>query len=238
MTKRNDMFSNDSGQPRVSSPGDGRWLFFTKFLKRGKVIASFAPSSRFMVRTLLKGIDFEKCRCIVELGAGTGPITQELIRRASPTCRLVIVEIDPDLAAHLRRRFPGVDVVEADAADLDHILDERGIDRVDHILSGLPLPSIPEEVRERILDVAARRLIEGGSFRQLTVMPLVYYRLYRRYFQAVRFKFVPLNLPPGGVYVCQEFHGPTGRRATPRRRRWGFWRWQRFPRHGVDRADT
>lgn len=237
MTERNDAPSNDSGQPHLSAPGEGRWLFFTKFLQRGKVIASFAPSSRYMVRTLLRDIDFQRCRCIVELGAGTGPITKELIRRAPAGCRLVIVEIDPDLAAYLRRRFPGVDVVEADAADLDHLLDQRGIGQVDHILSGLPLPSIPEHVRERILDVSARRLVEGGSFRQLTVMPLVYYRMYRRYFQDVRFKFVPLNLPPGGVYVCQGFHGSQGR-SVPRRGRWRWFRWRRFKRRGVDRAEA
>ena len=45
----------------------------------------------------------------------------------------------------------------------------------------------------------------GGSFRQLTVMPWVYYPLYRRYFTDLKFRFVPLNLPPGGVYICQGF---------------------------------
>ena len=45
------------------------------------------------------------------------------------------------------------------------------------------------------------------TFRQLTVMPLIYYKLYRRYFEDVRFRFVPLNLPPGGVYVCRGYRG-------------------------------
>jgi phospholipid N-methyltransferase len=237
MTQRNDLPSNDSIPSRRATPGDGRWLFFTKFLKRGKVIASFAPSSRFMVRALLRDIDFSRCQCIVELGAGTGPITKELIRRAPPHCRLLIVEIDPDLAAHLRRRFPGVDVVEADAADLDKLLDERGIEKVDHILSGLPLPSIPETIRERILDISARRLAEGGSFRQLTVMPLIYYALYRRYFHDVRFKFVPLNLPPGGVYVCQGFHG-TKRKFRAKRSVWRWLQARRWRKRGVGQADA
>jgi hypothetical protein len=38
-------------------------------------------------------------------------------------------------------------------------------------------------------------------------MPLIYYKLYARYFEDVRFRFVPLNLPPGGVYVCRGFRG-------------------------------
>jgi phospholipid N-methyltransferase len=174
-----------------------------KFVQRGRVIASVAPSSRYMARTILRGINFDTARCIVELGAGTGPITAELLRRVKPHTRVLVLELDPDLCARLRRRFPEADVVEADAADLAQLLDERGIGSVDHILSGLPLPSIPEPIRDRILDVSARRLHPEGSFRQLTVMPWVYYKMYRRYFSNVCFRFVLRNLPPGGVYVCR-----------------------------------
>ena len=204
MTPPEPSHPDSSGQGPLNV-SEGRWLMFTKFLQRGRVIASFAPSSRFMARAILRDIKFADCRCIVELGAGTGPITAELLRRAGRHCRCLIVELDHDLCRHLRKRFPHADVVEADASDLDRLLDERGIGRVDHILSGLPLPSIPTEIRERILDVSARRLTPDGSFRQLTVMPWVYYRMYRRYFQDVRFRFVPVNLPPGGVYVCKGF---------------------------------
>jgi phospholipid N-methyltransferase len=179
------------------------WLMLTKFLERGRTIASFAPSSRWMARTTVRDIDFSKARCIVELGAGTGPITKEILTRAGKDCRVISLELDADLCRHLRRRFPNAEVLEADAVDLGRLLDERGIDKVDHILSGLPLPSIPEDIRERILDVCARRLKPDGSFRQLTIMPWIYYRMYRRYFQDIRFRFVFRNLPPGGVYVCR-----------------------------------
>src|SRR5262245_52918953 len=195
----------DSSGQSPTNVSEGRWLMFTKFLERGRVIASIAPSSRFMARATLSDINFESSRCIVELGAGTGPITAELLRRAGKNCRCLIIELDHDLCRHLRKRFPHADIVEADAADLDRLLDERGIDKVDHILSGLPLPSIPEEIRDRILDVCARRLAPDGSFRQLTVMPCTYYRMYRRYFLDVRFRFVPMNSPPGGVYVCKGY---------------------------------
>jgi phospholipid N-methyltransferase len=179
------------------------WLMLTKFLERGRTIASFAPSSRWMARTTVRDIDFTKARCIVELGAGTGPITKEILARAGKDCRVISLDLDSDLCRHLQRRFPNAEVLEANAVDLGRLLDERGIDKVDHILSGLPLPSIPEAIRERILDVCARRLKPDGSFRQLTIMPWIYYRMYRRYFQDIRFRFVFRNLPPGGVYVCR-----------------------------------
>lgn len=182
----------------------------TKFLKKGRSIASFAPSSRAMARSMLHGIDFGAARCIVELGAGTGPITSELIKRLQPNTKLLVIELDPDLCARLKSRFPQLDVVQGDACQFDKYLAERGITQVDHVLSELPLPSFPSSLRDAILATSSRMLTPAGTFRQLTVMPMIYYKLYRRYFDDVRFQFVPWNLPPGGVYVCRGFRGAAG----------------------------
>jgi phospholipid N-methyltransferase len=179
------------------------------FWKKGRSVASFAPSSRFMARSVVKGIDFHSARCIVELGAGTGPITAELVRQVQPHTKLLVIELDPVLCGRLRSRFPQVDVVQGDACHFDKLLQDRGISQVDHVCSGLPLPSFPGDVRDSVLATSSRMLSPGGTFRQLTVMPLIYYRLYCRYFDDVRFKFVPLNMPPGGVYVCRGFREPS-----------------------------
>jgi phospholipid N-methyltransferase len=178
-------------------------LFFTKFLRHGRAIASFVPSSVFLSREVVRGIDFAEARCVVELGAGTGPITAELLRQAPPTCRVVAVERDPDFCARLRQRFPAADIAQADAVDLDRLLDERGIDKVDHFLCGLPLPSFSKESRDHVLAAARRRLTPGGTFRQLTHMPWVYARMYREYFAEVRFQLVLFNIPPAGFYTCR-----------------------------------
>jgi phospholipid N-methyltransferase len=191
--------------PSQAPKGPDWWLMLTKFLKQGRSIASFAPSSRFMARSILKGIDFDRAKCIVELGAGTGPITAELVKRIKPHTKLLTIELDPDMAARLKARFPMVDVVNGDACQFDKLLAERGFPNVDHVISGLPLPSFPDELRNGIMSAAARTLAPGGSFRQLTVMPWVYYKLYRRYFDNVQFNFVLRNLPPGGVYVCDGY---------------------------------
>jgi phospholipid N-methyltransferase len=177
----------------------------SRFLKHGTTVASFAPSSKYLARKIVDGIDFENSDCVVELGAGTGPITAELIRRVSPRTKLVIVELLPEFCARLRAKFPQADIVEGDAAHLDKLLADRGISQVNHVLSGLPLPSFPAELRANILASASKVLAPGGTFRQLSVMPWVYKNMYRRYFSDVRFDLVPLNLPPAGVYVCRGF---------------------------------
>ena len=198
--------STKSKPSRVPNSPDW-WLMFTQFLKQGRTIASFAPSSRFMARKLIGGIDWDLARCIVELGAGTGPTTAEIVKHLKPHTKLLVIEMDKDIAARLKEQFPGVDVVQGDAGRFDELLAERGITQVDHVVSGLPLPSFPAALRDLILSKSAKILAPEGTFRQLTVMPWVYYnkRMYRGYFKSIRVKFAPIHMPPGGVYICHGY---------------------------------
>ena len=132
----------------------------------------------------------------VSLDVWEGPAEDAFLRslRSRP---LVVIELDPELCGRLRDRFrdaPNVEVVLGDATKFGEVLAARGIPKVDHVLSGLPLPSFPAVARDAILETSAKTIAEGGTFRQLTVMPLIYYKMYRRYFEDVRFRFVPFNL--------------------------------------------
>jgi phospholipid N-methyltransferase len=176
-----------------------------KFARKGTSVASFSPSQGPLCRKLIQGINYDTAQCIVELGAGTGPVTFELIKRVKPQTKLIVVEIDPDFCTRLRQRFPNADIVEGDASKLDELLAERGITSVDAVISGLPLPSFPAALRDAIIASSAKVLGTTGTFRQLTNMPWVYYGLYKKYFESVKFSFVPLNMPPSGVYTCQTY---------------------------------
>ncbi len=59
-------------------------LFLGKFLKHGTAIASVAPSSRWLSRLTVRNIDWARARALVELGAGTGPITRVIAERRIP----------------------------------------------------------------------------------------------------------------------------------------------------------
>ncbi|AMV39433.1 methyltransferase domain-containing protein [Planctomyces sp. SH-PL62] len=182
-------------------------LFLGKFLRQGTAIASLAPSSRWLARATLRGIDWDRPNLVVELGAGTGPITRALAERTAGRSRALIVERDPDFAAILRDRYGDhldLEVVRGDVRDLADMLRDRGIEQVDHILSGLPTPSLPKDLQTSLFRVVRRALKPEGSFNQITEMPLVYRGLYRRFFEDVRFVFEPRNIPPAGVYLCRR----------------------------------
>lgn len=191
--------------PSASRLSPDWWLMLRKFAQQGRSVASFAPSSRYLARGIADGIDYDRAQCIVELGAGTGPITRELLKRVRPHTQLIVIELEPDFCKRLRAKFPHVDIVEGDAVNLGPLLAARGITRVDHVFSGLPLPSFTPDLRASVLTHVGACLAPEGTFRQLTVMPYVYWKMYRSYFTEVRFRFVPLNLPPAGVYVCRGY---------------------------------
>jgi ornithine lipid N-methyltransferase len=181
-------------------------LFLGKFLKHGTAIASLAPSSPWLSRTTVRNVDWDRAKVVVELGAGTGPITKVLAEKARPDCRVVVLERDPDFARILRERFQdrkNFDVVEGDVRDLTSILEGLGISRVDAVISGLPVPSFPEDLQRDLFRVVKKILVPGGTYNQITEMPWVYWRFYRRYFRDVQFAFEPRNLPPAGAYYCR-----------------------------------
>lgn len=181
-------------------------LFLGKFLRHGTRIASLAPSSRWLSRATVRNIDWSTAQVVVELGAGTGPITRELAAAAPERCRVLVIERDPDFARLLRERFGHLghfEIIEGDCRDLDRMLGDRGITRADCVISGLPVPSFPGDLQRELFRVVKRVLAPEGWYNQITEMPLVYRGLYRRFFDEVRFIFEPRNFPPAGAYHCR-----------------------------------
>ena len=181
-------------------------LFLSKFLRHGTRIASVWPSSRSLSKATIQRVDFNTAKVIVELGAGTGPITDEVIKRLQGHTTFLAIERDADFARVLERRFSAhknVEIVLADVRDLDTILKSRGITHVDAFVSGLPTPSLPPAVRRRMLVSVRKYLQPHGVFSNITEIPFIYWNYYKKFFHEVNFDFVVRNMPPGGVYHCR-----------------------------------
>jgi phospholipid N-methyltransferase len=141
----------------------------------GQVGAICASSPRLAAR-MAAWVDVAAPGLVVELGGGTGVITAALLARGVPRARLVVVERSPVLAAHLARRFPGVQVIEGDAARLGEWQRQGRLppavdgqpQSIQTIVSGLPLLSIPHGARMHIMQAGAAVLAQGGRLIQFT----------------------------------------------------------------------
>ncbi len=181
-----------------------RGLFFKKFLLKGRGISAPMPSGRALVAGLLREVDFTRPATIIELGAGTGPVTEAVLERIRPHHRFLAVENDPDFCAVLRRRFPELTLLETDATRIAAPLQGMGVRQVDVVISGLPTPNLPHRAKLRLLRWLRSALAPDGLFVQLTIVPLLYRRFYQRLFESVEHRTIWFNLPPGGVYVCRR----------------------------------
>jgi ornithine lipid N-methyltransferase len=192
-------------------------LFLSKFFKQGRRIGSVWPSSRAMSRATLTEVDWQRAQVIVELGAGTGPITAEIVQRLCPHTRLLAIERDADFAQILQKRFsghPNVEIVHGDVRETDGILKARNITNVDYFISGLATPTLPKGVQRRMFAAVRKYLSPQGCFSNITEIPLWYLRYYRGLFNTVDFQVVPINIPPGGVYHCRQIRGGTSATAN------------------------
>jgi phosphatidylethanolamine/phosphatidyl-N-methylethanolamine N-methyltransferase len=185
-------------------------LFFTSFAKAPRKVGSITPSSRGLGRAMAAELPDEYSVC-VELGGGTGSLTSAILAAGVPSEKLIVVERDPRLAAHLRKRFPKVAVVEGDAQHLRRILADVGVDHVDAVVSGLPLRNLPGAVRRNIAAEVFAALGLGGVFVQFTYWgePPVPADVAQRFKVGSKMtRRVWRNMPPANVWRYQRQANP------------------------------
>ena len=139
-------------------------MLVSRFVRNPRGVGAIAPSSQALAEAMVTSIDFARPVRVAELGPGMGAFTGLIQSRLVPGSRFLAVEIDEVFAGELRRRWPSIDVVNAAAEELPHLLEARGLDAVDHIVSGLPFVSLPAPVVDRTLRAVAASLRPGGTF--------------------------------------------------------------------------
>lgn len=133
-------------------------------LKTGAV----APSGPELSRLMAEHVEADRPGVIVELGPGTGAVTQALIERGVAPERLVLIEYSPDFCALLQSRFPGARVVNANAYALGHVMAGLGDPPIASVISGLPLFTRPLPERQALLADAMRLMEPGAPFIQFS----------------------------------------------------------------------
>ncbi|NPD15880.1 methyltransferase domain-containing protein [Xinfangfangia sp. D13-10-4-6] len=141
-------------------------LFRRRLLRNPRQVSAIAPSSRTLARAMTLGIGPNTGQ-VVEFGPGTGRFTEALLARGLPPQNLTLFELDEEFVAHLRQKFPGVRVLQAGAETAGQVMTEK----VSTVISGLPLLSMPEDIRQAIVGAAFEVLAPRGSYVQFTYGP-------------------------------------------------------------------
>lgn len=141
-------------------------FFFRQFLASPKSVGSIIPTSQAAINSMLDPVDWDRCRCFVEYGPGTGVFTRSILERAHPDLRLIAIDPNPIFIRHLRDRLPDprLIAIEGSAEDVEAMLAAQGCGPADFILSGLPFSTLPAGLGDRIMAATQRALAPGGAF--------------------------------------------------------------------------
>jgi phospholipid N-methyltransferase len=183
-----------------------RLRFLRAFAANPRQVGAILPTSRLAVRDMLDMADVPAARLVVELGAGTGVQTGEVLARMAPDARLLAIEIDPALVRILEDRFddPRLQVISDSAENLVKHLDG---DLADVVVCALPFTSLEPGLRKRILDTMPRALAPEGVALVIQYSPLIQAEL-RRLFTSVRRRISLLNVPPAFLFACSQDPAP------------------------------
>ncbi|ACL61674.1 class I SAM-dependent methyltransferase [Methylobacterium nodulans] len=178
--------------------------FLRSWFERPLVTGAVTPSGRLLARTMASYVDPRLPGPVIELGPGTGPVTDALVRRGIEQERLVLVEYNPDFCELLRRRFPRATILRGDAYRMRETLRDIVTEPACATISSLPLFTKPLERRLDLLQEAHDLMQPNAPFVQFTyaVVPPIPAR--SSDYTASRSNKVWLNLPPARVWVYRR----------------------------------
>ena len=174
------------------------WSFYKALLKNPRAIGAVTPSSPRLAHTLATFIPPGLTGLVVELGAGTGVITQAILNTGIPANRVIAIESSPYLAKTLTKRFPEVKVINKNACQLTTVLEGLSPD-IDILISSLPLFSLPESSRQKIIHEIEALLKPNSYYIQYSYRKSLFDSNPR--FKKIASKKVWFNFPPACIDV-------------------------------------
>ncbi len=194
-------------RPRIKVSDEARFL--RGWLQRPLIMGAVSPSSRALGTAMASYVPdpghFAANSKILELGPGTGVVTQRLIARGVPERSLVLVEYSREFCKLLRARFPAAEVIQGDAYAIGaSMAGWIGVDPLEAVVSSLPLFTRPDEMREDVVSRSLERMKPGAPFIQFSyafTQPVKPERIGARLEIS---PWIKRNLPPARVLVYRS----------------------------------
>jgi len=180
---------------------DDEVQFIRSWIEKPISTGAVMPSGKALARTMASYVDAKSEGPVIELGPGTGPVTEALVAQGIDPARLVLVEFNPAFCRLLRSRYPEATVVQGDAYRLRRLLETYVREPAAAIVSGLPLVTKPLRTRLRLIADAMGLLAPSAPFIQFTYAMLPPIPKALSGISAEASELIWLNLPPARVWV-------------------------------------
>jgi phosphatidylethanolamine/phosphatidyl-N-methylethanolamine N-methyltransferase len=183
---------------------DDELKFFKGWIDKPKTVGSIVPTSSIAARRMASVVNPSSGLPVLELGPGTGVITRAILALGVKPENLYSIEYSDDFVRHLTAQFPGVNVIQGDAFNLDTTLGDRRGMVFDSVVSGVPLLNFPVAQRIRYIEDLLGRIPAGRPIMQLTYGPLSPVPPGRGDYKVEHYDFVLRNIPPTQLWVYRR----------------------------------
>lgn len=181
-------------------------VFLFQYIIKPRTVGAILPSSTQLAKRMVKQIDFEKARYIVEYGPGTGVFTDRILENRKADTKIMLIEQNEEFYRLLKEKYQyekNVILVNGTAEDVDSFLRHHEFPAVDYVVSGLPFASLPQSVSGAILEKTKKLIKNNGKF--ITFQ----YTLLKRELISCHFNEMTIerelwNLPPAYVFSCRN----------------------------------
>jgi phosphatidylethanolamine/phosphatidyl-N-methylethanolamine N-methyltransferase len=180
---------------------DDEMQFIRTWIEKPLSTGAVMPSGRALARTMARYVDPDETGPVIELGPGTGPVTEALVEQGVDPARLILVEFNPDFCRLLRTRYPEATVVQGDAYRLRRLLGTYVREPASAVVSGLPLVTKPLRTRLRLIWDAMALLAPAAPFVQFTYAMVPPIPKALSGIKAEASELIWMNLPPARVWV-------------------------------------
>jgi len=169
-----------------------------------KTTGSIVPTGAKLAKSMVESIRVDSGLPVLELGPGTGAITEAILARGVKAENLYALEYSPEFLAKLEASFPGVNFIHGDAFDLDAALGSVGVAQFDTVISALPLLNFPQEDRVKLIESLLDRLPQGRPVVQFSYGAHSPVPAKKGSFSATHHDWVMRNVPPARVWLYQR----------------------------------
>ncbi|MER9250614.1 class I SAM-dependent methyltransferase [Mesorhizobium sp. M0598] len=183
---------------------DDELKFFKGWIDKPKAVGSIVPTSSITAGKMASIVDPTSGLPVLEVGPGTGVITRAILAQGIKPENLYAVEYSTDFVRHLRQLYPGVNVIEGDAFNLDATLGDKRDLIFDSVISGVPLLNFPVAQRIAYVESLLDRIPAGRPIVQLTYGPLSPIPPGRGDYTVEHFHFVIRNIPPTQLWIYRR----------------------------------
>jgi phosphatidylethanolamine/phosphatidyl-N-methylethanolamine N-methyltransferase len=198
------LFEQRRGSKKKVHRLDDEVRFIRSWIERPLSTGAVTPSGKILARTMARYVDPNSIGPVVELGPGTGPVTEALVEAGVDPARLVLVESNPAFCRILRARYPDATLVQGDAYGMRRLLQTLLLQPAAAMVSGLPLITKPVKMRLRLIRDAFDLMVPGAPFVQFTYA--VASPLPKRFggFSIEASDRIWMNIPPARVWVYRK----------------------------------